>query len=305
MISRFKNLSPAFKITGLYLILGLLWILFSDLLLSWFVDDVEVMRRMQTYKGWFYVSVTALLFYLLIKRSFDRLDRARESLSDAARHYSYLFRNNPYPMWVFDCEGNRFVEVNEAAERTYGYSQEEFQKLSLGDIHHPDDMEDILAMLQCDAPEFNRSSGFRQRKKDGSLIDVELITHLLPGQNGQRFRLVLAMDISGRKQAFEALKASELALKESERQMTTLMSNLPGMAYRCNNDMNWTMLFVSKGCKKLTIISKTKPEFRKILTDRKTSYPRTFINWKRKNQMYIFFEKYTNKLGFYFLLIFI
>jgi len=252
MIGRIRNLSPAFKISALYLLLGLLWILFSDLLLSWLVDDVEVMRRMQTYKGWFYVSVTALLFFLLIKRSFDRLDRARESLSEAARHYSYLFRNNPYPMWVFECNGKRFVEVNEAAEKTYGYSQEEFQKLSLGDIHHPDDMEDILAMLHCDAPEFSRSSGFRQRKKDGSLMDVELITHLLPGQDGLHYHLVLAMDITGRKQAFEALKASELALKESERQMTTLMSNLPGMAYRCNNDLNWTMMFVSKGCKELT-----------------------------------------------------
>ncbi|MBW6498435.1 MAG: PAS domain S-box protein [Bacteroidales bacterium] len=252
MISRFKNLSPAFKITSLYLILGLLWILFSDLLLSWMVDDLELMRIMQTLKGWFYVAITTLLFFLLIKRSFDRLDRARESLSEAARHYSYLFRNNPYPMWVYDCDGKRFVEVNEAAEKTFGYSEEEFRKLDLGDLHHPDDLEDLSAMLRCDAPEYNRSSGFRQRKKDGSLIDVELITHLLPGQNGQHYRLVLAMDITGRKQAFEALKASENALKESERQLSTLMSNLPGMAYRCKNDKQWTMLFVSKVCKELT-----------------------------------------------------
>ncbi len=252
MSGRFRKLSPAFKIAGLYLLLGLLWILFSDLLLSWVVDDVEVMRRLQTYKGWFYVSVTSLLLFLLIKRSFDRLDHARESLSEAAKHYSYLFRNNPYPMWVYDCDGKRFVEVNEAAEKTYGYSEKEFRKLHLGDLHHPDDLEDLSAMLHCDAPEYNRSSGFRQRKKDGSQIDVELITHLMPGQNGQHYRLVLAMDITGRKQAFEALKASESALKESERQLSTLMSNLPGMAYRCKNDKHWTMMFVSKGCVELT-----------------------------------------------------
>ncbi|MBD3386209.1 PAS domain-containing protein [candidate division KSB1 bacterium] len=41
-------------------------------------------------------------------------------------------------------------------------------------------------------------------------------------------------------------------LYESERRLETLLSNLPGMAYRCLNDDHWTMLFVSQGCDKLT-----------------------------------------------------
>jgi hypothetical protein len=44
----------------------------------------------------------------------------------------------------------------------------------------------------------------------------------------------------------------ENILKEQQRQMYTLLSNLPGMAYRCKNDKNWTMEFVSKGCLLLT-----------------------------------------------------
>jgi len=44
----------------------------------------------------------------------------------------------------------------------------------------------------------------------------------------------------------------ERALVESERMRSTLMSNLPGIAYRCKNDRNWTMEFVSEGCLELT-----------------------------------------------------
>jgi PAS domain S-box-containing protein len=41
---------------------------------------------------------------------------------------------------------------------------------------------------------------------------------------------------------------AEQALRESERRLSTLMSNLPGMAYRCKNDLHWTMEFISDGC---------------------------------------------------------
>ena len=45
---------------------------------------------------------------------------------------------------------------------------------------------------------------------------------------------------------------AERSLRDNDRRLTTLLSNLPGMAYRCKNDRNWTMEFVSDGCEALT-----------------------------------------------------
>jgi PAS domain S-box-containing protein len=55
----------------------------------------------------------------------------------------------------------------------------------------------------------------------------------------------MANDITDRKKA-------EDQLMETQRMLSTLMSNLPGMVYRCRNDYNWTMEFVSEGCFDLT-----------------------------------------------------
>ena len=50
----------------------------------------------------------------------------------------------------------------------------------------------------------------------------------------------------------DKLQKEEIDLRENERSYSVLLSNLPGMAYRCKYDRNWTMLFVSEGCLELT-----------------------------------------------------
>ncbi len=56
---------------------------------------------------------------------------------------------------------------------------------------------------------------------------------------------LISSDLSERKRA-------EARLHESQRKLRSLLSNLCGMAYRCNNDPQWTMEFVSEGCRSLT-----------------------------------------------------
>ncbi|WP_102797475.1 putative bifunctional diguanylate cyclase/phosphodiesterase [Bowmanella denitrificans] len=75
-----------------YLILGASWILFSDLALQRAVPDTQLLTQLQTYKGWFYVAVNALLLYWLIRlalKRFERLDQ-RDPLTNLYRHHQFI-----------------------------------------------------------------------------------------------------------------------------------------------------------------------------------------------------------------------
>lgn len=69
----------AYNIVGLYAVFGGLWILLSDRLLWALVTDPYWSRALQTYKGWFYVAVTAVFLYLLIRRALARMKRLEEA----------------------------------------------------------------------------------------------------------------------------------------------------------------------------------------------------------------------------------
>ncbi len=66
-------------------------------------------------------------------------------------------------------------------------------------------------------------------------------------------------------------KLAEEKILETQRQMSTLLGNLPGMAYRCKNVAEWTMEFVSNGCERLTgytaedIVNDTKVAYAELI----------------------------------------
>lgn len=72
-----------YRITLIYLVIGGLWILFSDRLLESFLSDVNKVTQIQTYKGWFYVSVTGILLFLLVKKHLTKL---RQAENEVQRH---------------------------------------------------------------------------------------------------------------------------------------------------------------------------------------------------------------------------
>ena len=102
-------------------------------------------------------------------------ERARLTL-EAGRLF---FEANPQPMWVYDRESLRFLEVNQAAVEHYGYSREEFLAMGLADIRPPADHDRLVAAVAAHSSGLLRSAGWRHLHKDGRLMDVEITSHPL------------------------------------------------------------------------------------------------------------------------------
>ncbi len=126
----------------------------------------------------------------------DVTDRwhAEEELRNSEKQYRLLFHGNPNPMWVFDLETQAFLEVNEAAIQHYGYSREEFLTRTLADIR-PSEKNGASQSAALDTAD--RNIIWRHRRKDGSLIDVEVIWS--PMVFGERLAaLTMATDVTER-----------------------------------------------------------------------------------------------------------
>ena len=171
-------------------------------------------------------------------------ERAEATVRDSEERYRLLFERNPQPMWVFDLETLRFLAVNAAAIEHYGYSREDFLAMTIKDIRPAEDVPRLLENLAHPRDGLDHAGEWRHRRKDGSIIDVQITSHSIVF-GGRSAELVLATDITERRRA-------ERALDESRRTLVTLMSNLPGMAYRCLKERPWTMEFVSEGALALT-----------------------------------------------------
>ncbi len=126
--------------------------------------------------------------------------RAAEALRESEERYQLLFRGNPLPMWVIDTGSLAILAVNETAARDYGYSAEEFLAMTLKDLRTPEEIPALARQLQESRNVSAGSYTTRHRKKDGSVIDVEVMTRQI-SYGGHEARLMLANDITARKAA--------------------------------------------------------------------------------------------------------
>jgi two-component system cell cycle sensor histidine kinase/response regulator CckA len=141
---------------------------------------------------------------------------------DDEGQYRLLFEANPQPLWVYEKSTLRFLAVNDAAVACYGYSREEFLRMTIADIRPPSDVPRLVQSAALVPDELQRLEPWIHRRKDGSLIEVEIVSHPISFA-GRPSRLVMANDITARRKAERALQASE------ERYRLLFEKNLAGV----------------------------------------------------------------------------
>jgi PAS domain S-box-containing protein len=94
-IKMFKNISLPLKITLIYFIFSLLWIYFSDSIINVLVKDLEKLQFLQTIKGWFFISLSSILLYLLSKKLFSYVEEERDKLAKANELLEKVLENAP------------------------------------------------------------------------------------------------------------------------------------------------------------------------------------------------------------------
>jgi two-component system cell cycle sensor histidine kinase/response regulator CckA len=134
--------------------------------------------------------------------------RAEEALRKNEEMFRLLFSSNPLPTWVVDQETLRFLEVNDAAVRQYGYSRTEFRSLSTLDIRPEEERAHFLEYQKQHENEPRQHGEWKHRKKDGKVFKVEFIAHEL-NYAGRRVRLVVAQDITERHLLEQQLRQSQ------------------------------------------------------------------------------------------------
>jgi PAS domain S-box-containing protein len=166
-----------------------------------------------------------------------------------------LFEMNPLPLWVYDLETLEILEVNEAAVRHYGYSREECLKFTLADIRPPEDVPRLQAYFDQHVrghPTGNVrfAGGWRHRKKDGTLIDVEITSSTISYQ-GRCAGLGVIKDITEEKKALDAIRESEATktrlleqVQEREAWLRSIFENAP--SYILQIDREGQILFVNR-----------------------------------------------------------
>jgi PAS domain S-box-containing protein len=138
---------------------------------------------------------------------FSERKKAAEVLVQSEQKYRLLFYDNPSPMWMSTLPDLNIIDVNEAAIKQYGYSREEFLKLTLKDMRPAEDVPHFLEEIENIDLSIKNNRQWRHKKKDGNIIQVEVKTNAI-FYEGKQVWLSMLQDVTEKNVSRELLQKS-------------------------------------------------------------------------------------------------
>jgi PAS domain S-box-containing protein len=136
-------------------------------------------------------------------------------LALSEKKYSDLFHLSPLPMWVFELDTLKFLNVNDAAINHYGYTEDDFLNMTIRDIRPNEErvkVEETINLLKTERG-LSSLGVFKHQKKNGEIIQVQIQSNAI-NFNGKSSRLVLAVDITERQNYIDAIERQNKRLQD-------------------------------------------------------------------------------------------
>ena len=216
----------------MYILLGVIWILFSDQLVLMLAEDSEQLIRYQTYKGLFYIGLTGLLAWLLLRQH----QRLTQSLQASEQAFSQTFDHAAAGIAHANAEG-QFLRVNQHFARMLGYNPAELLSMSFQQITHPEDLDHDQQQFTQLLQEVTSSYTMEKRyfSKTGKVIWVKMAVARAPDTGAASpYFIAVVQDIS-------AQKLMEQQLLESELRFRTLLDNAPQISVQGYDEFGTTI----------------------------------------------------------------
>ena len=197
-----------------------------------YAEEIRI-RRKDGSQAWINLTLSPIYssegteYFIGVIEDITERKRAEEALSRSEILYRTVIEQTAENIFLVDVKTKRVLEANAALHRSLGYTAEELRHLTLYDIvaHDGESIDENTKRVRAEGHYFIGERSYR--RKDGTLVDVEVSASTVPYE-GQEAMAIVAHDITERKQAEENLRHSLsvlLALREAGQVLGSTLSS--------------------------------------------------------------------------------
>lgn len=230
----------AFKISLIYIIISSLWILLSDNLISLISNDPLTITKLQSYKGMFFITLSACLIFFLTKKSLNQLKASEQALFESQEKYKKIFNAPTEAIFIHDALTGEIIDANKAAVEMFGFSsKEELISQKAGNLNAEDNElthKKAIDKITLAAKGIPQQFEWHSRKKTGETFFAEVSLRYV---NIANIDCVVAIvrDITERKLVQEEKEKLTEQLHQSHK-MDAIGQLAGGVAHDFNNMLN-------------------------------------------------------------------